>query len=307
MTPGGSSSPRRELLVLLLEQLSRCTSICRSVRSSRLVAARPAVGRRRRSTFRRSIDSYGDAAASVSAVSSCPLRSSRSRPSRRAGRRAASGPCSSSTIRFFALVVEDADLVLQVLLHHVELVVLDRLGPLVLLDALAGEDLHVDDDALDARRAASEASRTSPAFSPKIARSSFSSGVSWVSPLGVTLPTRMSPGFTSAPMRMMPLSSRSLSALLGHVRDVAGDLLGPELGVARLDLELLDVDRGVVVLLDQPLGDEDRVLEVVAAPGHEGDEHVAPERQLAEVGARPVGEHLALGDLLAVLARSASG
>ena len=42
----------------------------------------------------------------------------------------------------------------------------------------------------------SDASRTSPAFSPKIARSSFSSGVSCVSPFGVTLPTRMSPGFT---------------------------------------------------------------------------------------------------------------
>ena len=58
----------------------------------------------------------------------------------------------------------------------------------------------------------SEASRTSPAFSPKMARSSFSSGVSWVSPLGVTLPTRMSPALTVAPMRTMPLSSRSLSA-----------------------------------------------------------------------------------------------
>ena len=42
----------------------------------------------------------------------------------------------------------------------------------------------------------SEASRTSLDFSPKIARSSFSSGVSWVSPLGVTLPTRISPGLT---------------------------------------------------------------------------------------------------------------
>ena len=61
----------------------------------------------------------------------------------------------------------------------------------------------------------SEASRTSPAFSPKIARSSFSSGVSCVSPLGVTLPTRMSPGLTKAPIRMMPLSSRSVSALSG--------------------------------------------------------------------------------------------
>ena len=41
---------------------------------------------------------------------------------------------------------------------------------------------------------------TSEAFSPKIARSSFSSGVSWVSPLGVTLPTSTSPASTSAPM-----------------------------------------------------------------------------------------------------------
>ena len=46
----------------------------------------------------------------------------------------------------------------------------------------------------------SEVSRTSAAFSPKIARSSFSSGVIGVSPLGVTLPTRMSPAWTSAPM-----------------------------------------------------------------------------------------------------------
>ncbi len=41
---------------------------------------------------------------------------------------------------------------------------------------------------------------TSEAFSPKMARSSFSSGVSWVSPLGVTLPTSTSPASTSAPI-----------------------------------------------------------------------------------------------------------
>jgi len=55
----------------------------------------------------------------------------------------------------------------------------------------------------------SEVSRTSRAFSPKIARSSRSSGVSSVSPFGVTLPTRMSPVTTSAPILMMPRSSRS--------------------------------------------------------------------------------------------------
>jgi hypothetical protein len=46
----------------------------------------------------------------------------------------------------------------------------------------------------------SEVSRTSEAFSPKMARNSFSSGVMGDSPLGVTLPTRMSPGCTSAPI-----------------------------------------------------------------------------------------------------------
>ncbi len=44
--------------------------------------------------------------------------------------------------------------------------------------------------------------------------------------------------------------------------------------------------------LHQLLGDEDRVLEVVAAPRHEGHEHVAAERQLAALGARAVGQHL---------------
>ena len=44
-----------------------------------------------------------------------------------------------------------------------------------------------------------------------------------------------------------------LEDLLGDVRDVAGDLLGAELGVAGVDLVLLDVDRGEDVVLDQPL------------------------------------------------------
>ena len=55
----------------------------------------------------------------------------------------------------------------------------------------------------------SELSFTSLAFSPKMAVRSFSSGESSVSPFGVILPTRMSPGLTCAPMRTMPRSSRS--------------------------------------------------------------------------------------------------
>src|SRR3712207_9291800 len=71
--------------------------------------------------------------------------------------------------------------------------------------------------------------------------------------------------------------------VLADVRDVARYLLGAELRVARLDLKLLDVNRRVVVVLHETLGDENRVLEVVAAPGHEGHEHVSAQSQL-EIG-----------------------
>ena len=54
-------------------------------------------------------------------------------------------------------------------------------------------------------------SRTSRAFSLKIARISFSSAVSSVSPFGVTLPTSRSPAPTSAPIRTTPRSSSCAS------------------------------------------------------------------------------------------------
>ena len=88
--------------------------------------------------------------------------------------------------------------------------------------------------------------------------------------------------------------------LVGDVRDVAGDLLGAELGVAGVDLVLLDVDRGEHVVLDELLGQDDGVLVVVAVPRHERHHQVASERQLALVGGRAVGEDIADLDLVAL-------
>ncbi len=140
----------------------------------------------------------------------------------------------------------------------------------------------------------SEVSRTSRAFSLKIARISFSSAVSSVSPFGVTLPTSRSPEPTSAPMRTMPRSSRFRSDSSRAVRDVAGDLLVAELRGAGVDLVLLDVDRGELVVLHEALGQDDRVLEVVALPGHEGDQAVLAQRDLALIGRGAVGQDVAL-------------
>ena len=73
---------------------------------------------------------------------------------------------------------------------------------------------------------------------------------------------------------------------LADVGDVAGELLAAELGLADLDVVLLDVDRGERVFLHQPLADDDGVFEVVAVEGHERDEHVAAQGQLALVRRR---------------------
>ena len=86
--------------------------------------------------------------------------------------------------------------------------------------------------------------------------------------------------------------------VLGQVGDVPGDLLRTELGVAGVDLVLVDVDRGEHVVAHQPLGQDDGVLEVVALPRHEGDEQVLAQRQLTEVGGGPVGDQVALGEAL---------
>ena len=98
-----------------------------------------------------------------------------------------------------------------------------------------------------------------------------------------------------------------LERLLADVGDVAGDLFGPELGVARLQLVLLDVDAGEEVLLDEALADDDGVLVVAALPAHERDEHVAAEGQLAVVRGAGVGDRLALLEALARRRRWAAG
>ena len=94
----------------------------------------------------------------------------------------------------------------------------------------------------------------------------------------------------------MPASSRPRQLRLAEAGDVARDFLRAELGVARDHRQLLDVDRRVAIVGNHALGDQDRVLVVVAVPRHERDQHVLAERQLAHVGRRTVGDHVAQSD-----------
>src|SRR5690606_9995441 len=83
-----------------------------------------------------------------------------------------------------------------------------------------------------------------------------------------------------------------LEGLFTDVRDVLRDLFLAELGVTGDALELLDVNRGVDVFLNNTLTDEDRVFEVVTLPGHERDEHVLAQSELTLVGGRTVRQDI---------------
>ena len=85
-----------------------------------------------------------------------------------------------------------------------------------------------------------------------------------------------------------------LQGVLAHVGDVAGDLLGTQLGVPGLGLVLLDVNGGEDVLLHHTLVEEDGVLVVVAFPGHEAHEDVLAQGDLAVGGGGAVHQDVAL-------------
>ena len=77
------------------------------------------------------------------------------------------------------------------------------------------------------------------------------------------------------------------------VRDLAGDFLSAQLGIASIDLVLLDVDGGQDILFHDALVEDDGVLVVVAFPRHEGNQQVAAEGHLTIVGTRAIGQNLA--------------
>ena len=90
-----------------------------------------------------------------------------------------------------------------------------------------------------------------------------------------------------------------LERIFADVGDVARDLFGPELRIARFALVLFDVNRGEAVVLDHALADQDGVFVVVAFPRHERDEHVLSEGELALDPTTAVGEDLAAHDSIA--------
>src|SRR6266566_1064259 len=149
--------------------------------------------------------------------------------------------------------------------HHCE-------RALVFVDAMAIENPHFDDGALDARRHPQRGIANIGGLLAEDGAKEFLLGRHRAFTLWRYLAdqdvARVNFGADVHDAGLIEILQR----LFGDVRDIAGDFLGAELGVPGHHLELLDMNRGEYVVLDDPLGEQNRVLEVVAVPRHEGDE-----------------------------------
>ena len=90
-----------------------------------------------------------------------------------------------------------------------------------------------------------------------------------------------------------------LERLFADVGDVARDFFGTELGITRATFKFLNVDRGEDVLAHEPLVDENRIFEIIAAPWDKRHEDIAAQGQFALICTRTIGKNLTLLDLLA--------
>src|SRR5712671_2941676 len=191
-----------------------------------------------------------------------------------------------------ALVGQDADFVRQVLFQLEDLRGFDGLVPLVFFSALAGEDLNVDDGALDARRAVERrVANVAGLFAEDGAQQLLfrsQRGLALRRDLANQDVARLHNGANPNHAAFVQIAQERLA----DVRNVASYFLGTQLRVARFDFILLDVNRSVVIVLDQLFADQDGVFEVVSTPWQERHQDVAAQRQLAAIGARTVRENL---------------
>ena len=154
--------------------------------------------------------------------------------------------------------VEDRAFVVGVLLEPLLLLGLDRARTVIDVDAVAVEDADLDHRAADARRQAERGvANVRSLFAEDGAEELLlrsHRAFALRRDLADQDVARLDLGADVDDARLVEVAKR----FLADVRDVAGDVLRPELGVAGHDLELLDVDRGEDVVLHDPLGDQDR-------------------------------------------------
>ena len=84
-----------------------------------------------------------------------------------------------------------------------------------------------------------------------------------------------------------------------QVGNIACDFFSAQLGITRHHHQFFDMDGGVAVIGHHALANQNRVLEVVAVPGHEGNQHVLADGDFAQIGRSTVSNHVALVNFVA--------
>src|SRR6266849_2108987 len=164
----------------------------------------------------------------------------------------------------------------------------------VFFSALAGEDFDVHDGAFNARRAIERSVTHIAGFfaEDRTQQLLFRSQRGFA--LGRYLADQNVAGLYDGADTDHAAFIQVAQERFADVGDVARDFFRTQLGVARFNFILFDVNRGVVILFDQLFANENRVFKVVSAPWHERHQHVAAKSQFTAVGARTVGKNLLL-------------
>ncbi len=155
------------------------------------------------------------------------------------------------------VVLQDAKLIVQVLLDLCELRLLDLQRPCILFHAVAREHLHVDDRTRHAGRYTQgvilhiRGLLTEDGTQQLLLRRQL--GLALGRHLAHQDVAGLDLGTDVDDAGLVQLGQRGLA----HVGDIAGDLLRAQLGVPGDTGQLLDMDRGVAVFLNKALGDKD--------------------------------------------------
>ena len=84
-----------------------------------------------------------------------------------------------------------------------------------------------------------------------------------------------------------------LECFFTNIRNITSDFFRTELGVTRSHFELVDMNRCKDVILDDLFRDQNRILEIITIPRHEGHENVTTNGQLAILSRSTIRKDLA--------------
>ena len=89
-------------------------------------------------------------------------------------------------------------------------------------------------------------------------------------------------------------------AFLSNVGNLTGDFLRTQLGLTGFNLVFLDMNRGVEIIGNQTLADEQGILVVVSLPGHVGDQNVLSQRNFPAFTSGTIRQNLSDNDRITV-------